>query len=145
MIAEQSITAELRHYEYLDKDYAASGARFYGLEFLDRSGRTTSFGPIEVSFDASPGLRWLPSSPNPFRDKTDLLLNLPAGGELSVKVYDVRGRQIRTIFEGIRGPGVASFQWDALDQSGGTVGVGTYFVRARHRDQTTETRIVKIP
>jgi hypothetical protein len=70
-------------------------------------------------------------SPNPFRAKTAISLQLTANSPANLSVYDATGRRIRVLSE-LRSPipNPYSLSWDGLDQSGAAVPPGVYFVQA---------------
>ena len=52
-------------------------------------------------------------------------------GPVTVSVYDVNGRRIARLFDGVEGPGVHQVDWDATNESGDRVPTGLYLVRLR--------------
>jgi endonuclease I len=70
-----------------------------------------------------------PPRPNPFRDRVTLRYTLPSAQEVSVKVFDVLGRQVQTLVEGRKEAGSHRATWDGTDQGGGSLASGIYFVR----------------
>ncbi len=70
--------------------------------------------------------------PNPFNPTTTIEYAIPASAaavNVSVSVYDVAGRLIRTLVERAEGPGFHSVVWDGRDTRGAAVGSGVYFYR----------------
>ena len=66
-------------------------------------------------------------SPMPFRQRTRISFE-GAGTEARVEIYDLRGRAVRSLRLPMdRGRGV--FTWDGRDDSGSSVGAGSYMVR----------------
>lgn len=67
--------------------------------------------------------------PNPFRDQTRLVfyLDAPSPTPVRLAVYDVQGRLIRILAEGVLGPGRHEQVWDGLDAGGQPVASGVYF------------------
>lgn len=57
-------------------------------------------------------------------------------------VYNITGRLIRTLVDGVRPAGRHEVQWDGLDQSGKRVSGGLYFCRLRVAAETVEQRII---
>ena len=62
--------------------------------------------------------------PNPFNPSTQIEYSVPFSSHVSLKVYDLMGREVATLFEGVRQPGkfVATFD-------GGGLSSGVYFYR----------------
>ncbi len=69
------------------------------------------------------------ASPNPAPFRTTLRFTLPQAGPATLRVYDLSGRFVRTLSDGIRGAGRHSVEWNGRDESGRIVAVGPYFVR----------------
>jgi subtilisin family serine protease/bacillopeptidase F (M6 metalloprotease family) len=67
--------------------------------------------------------------PNPFNPLTRILLSIPAGPALPVciRIYDVRGQLVTTLYEGIKEPGIHAFEWDGTNDLGHGVSSGVYF------------------
>jgi hypothetical protein len=68
-------------------------------------------------------------SPNPFRSHTRISYALPTAGNVSLRVYDVTGRTVRTLASGHQKAGSYSVSWDARDSRGKQVPYGVYFYR----------------
>jgi len=54
---------------------------------------------------------------------------MPTASDVELAIYDLEGRRVRTLFNGIGEPGAHSLNWDGRDAAGRTVAVGPYFVR----------------
>jgi hypothetical protein len=67
--------------------------------------------------------------PNPFTSGTIIQYSLPVKGEISLKVYDVTGRLVRTLVKENQDSGVYSVTWDGKNDSGNRVSAGIYFSR----------------
>jgi hypothetical protein len=65
---------------------------------------------------------------NPFDpvEGTTCVFDLPSGGELSLKVYDMTGHLVRTIVDRERVDGTGSLRWDGLNDFDRFVGSGVY-------------------
>ena len=68
--------------------------------------------------------------PNPFNPKTTVKFALPARGEASVKVYNLRGELVRTLHSGVLDAGEHPFVWNGTDNDGRQVSSGVYLVNA---------------
>ena len=69
--------------------------------------------------------------PNPFNPSTRIEFGIPAHHKepVSLKIYNVRGQLVKTVFEGIKPAGFHSFAWDGHDERGASVASGVYFAR----------------
>jgi len=85
---------------------------------------------IEVADAAVRVPRLLPPSPNPTPAATRLSYELPRAARVSLGIYDVTGRLVRTLTEGAgRSAGPHTAGWDGRDSHGRLVGPGLYLVR----------------
>ena len=62
--------------------------------------------------------------PNPFNQQTNITFNIPAAGNISLKVYDVTGREVAALGAGHWALGRHEIVWNAEG-----LGSGVYFVR----------------
>jgi hypothetical protein len=71
-----------------------------------------------------------PASPNPFTSSTAIAYSVPTGGgRVEVSIFDVSGREVRTLVDGFRPAGPGEVTWDGLDDAGSPVATGVYFAR----------------
>ena len=70
------------------------------------------------------------NSPNPFGDgSTRIEYSLNQSAQVTLKIYDVAGRLVKTINEGMRPEGRHFAVWNGLDGNGNQVSSGVYFYR----------------
>ena len=69
--------------------------------------------------------------PNPFNPETTIRFHLPQMSEVTLTVYDVLGRRVRTLTQGEWSSGSHEIIWDGRDQYGSVVATGVYFYRIR--------------
>jgi len=68
--------------------------------------------------------------PNPFNPSTTIRFSLRQRSKVTLSVYDVRGRRVRTLVRGVRTAGVEHVvAWDGRDDAGAAVSSGVYFYR----------------
>jgi hypothetical protein len=67
--------------------------------------------------------------PNPFNPTTTINYTLGKGVKVTLKVYDVLGREVETLVNDVQQPGTYRVQWDASDV---TSGVYFYCLSAAH-------------
>jgi hypothetical protein len=68
--------------------------------------------------------------PNPFNPLTTIRYEISTGSTVSLKVYDLLGREVATLAEGMKHPGVYTATWNAGDNASGVyiykLTAGTY-------------------
>ena len=67
--------------------------------------------------------------PNPFNPSTRFDYDLPLRTSVSLKVYDLLGREVFVLVDQVMGPGRFTATWNGLNSSGSPVGSGVYFAR----------------
>lgn len=82
------------------------------------------------------------NAPNPFNPMTQINFRLPAAATVSLKVFDMRGRLVRTLASGEFEAGSHSVVWDGRDASGVAAASGVYFYELRAGDQVARNRMV---
>jgi hypothetical protein len=58
--------------------------------------------------------------PNPFNPETNLTFHVKKTGDVTIAVYDVLGRQVATLVDGVYSTGVYEVQFDASNLTSGT-------------------------
>jgi hypothetical protein len=82
--------------------------------------------------------------PNPFNPETRIEFSLPNAGEISLVVYDVLGRSVRTLASGSYPAGNHAVRWDSRDNSGQTVASGVYFYRLESSGKATTRKMMLV-
>jgi DNA-binding beta-propeller fold protein YncE len=59
-----------------------------------------------------------------------------------IRVFDLRGRLIRTVFEGELPAGKQRFHWAGTNETGREVSAGVYFIRMESGDASSDRKIV---
>ncbi|MEO8447315.1 MAG: DUF4331 family protein, partial [bacterium] len=71
----------------------------------------------------------LQNYPNPFNPSTQIRYNLTKTDNVVLRIYDILGKEVKTLVSEKLSPGEKSVVWDGLDNSGKAVASGTYFVK----------------
>ncbi|MBN2414224.1 T9SS type A sorting domain-containing protein [bacterium] len=74
--------------------------------------------------------------PNPFNARTTVEYSLPRRTEVTISVYSVTGRRIRTLVSGTREAGIHRLTWDGTDSSNSHVASGIYICRMNCGEHT---------
>jgi len=67
--------------------------------------------------------------PNPFNPSTTIGYEIPYSMSISLNIYDISGRLVRRLDNGIRNAGMHSIIWDGRDNFGNIVSNGLYIYR----------------
>ena len=67
--------------------------------------------------------------PNPFNPSTNIRIEVPKASHLTIKIYDILGRAVRTLVDRQFEAGRYVEVWDGRDNKGLPVGSGIYFMR----------------
>ena len=59
------------------------------------------------------GLQLMQNYPNPFNKTTHIRFYLPASGNVSLEVFNLRGQRVPTVIDGMREGGTQEFTWNA--------------------------------
>jgi hypothetical protein len=103
-----------------------------------------STGGIEGSGDERPGYELHPARPNPFGSSTLITFDLGERAAVRLRVYDARGRMVRSLCEGEKQAGRHTAAWDGADQAGEPAAPGIYFCRLETAAFAATERIVLI-
>lgn len=69
---------------------------------------------------------------------------VPRAADVTLSLYDVRGRRVRTLWQGDLTPGEHVRGWDGLDEHGRGVPNGIYFVRLTDGRNVRVTQVVRV-
>lgn len=94
---------------------------------------------------ASRAIRLRPSAPNPFGTRTTIGFDLARRAPVSLRIYDVAGRQVRALADGVLDAGTHSLEWNGRDDGGALVKAGLYFCRLDAGAAREARRIVFTP
>jgi hypothetical protein len=69
--------------------------------------------------------------PNPFNPVTTLRYDLPENGIVTIIIYDMLGRQVKTLINQTQDAGYRSIIWDATNDYGKPVSAGIYLYQVQ--------------
>lgn len=95
-----------------------------------RDGRNETVAIGTASAGPAPARAGLAAAfPNPFAASTEVRFGLPAPARVTLGVFDVAGRRVRTLLDGTQPAGERSVSWDGRDDAGLRLAPGAYVVR----------------
>lgn len=74
-------------------------------------------------------LELLPNSPNPFREYTDIRYSLPVGCHVSIRIYNLLGKEIKELVNGYHEASNYSLRWYGDNESNVPAPSGVYLCR----------------
>jgi hypothetical protein len=134
--------------------------RFNGFQLRYRPGASTPSGELffaalqlaerTVSSVDNPQAVSIPASyelsrnyPNPFNPSTNIDVSLPGAAKVTVVVYDLLGREVATLANGVYPAGTHRLVWNAGDDAGHPAASGVYFVRLTATDISGKASFVR--
>jgi hypothetical protein len=118
---------------FFEFDYLAAGTG--RMELLENAvayltGQGSSSAVPEWELDGAPSAHVLEgASPNPFNPVTKLVYGMPSQGQVGLRVYNVAGKLVRVLEDGVKDAGYHVAVWDGRDDRGEAVASGVYFAR----------------
>jgi len=85
-----------------------------------------------------------PARPNPFNPSTTIAFALPEAGAARLAVYDVSGRLVTVLADGLHDAGEHAAVWDGRDSAGRQLGSGVYFVRLEAAGSVSTRKMVMV-
>jgi hypothetical protein len=67
--------------------------------------------------------------PNPFNPATTIAYAVPRSGRVYMAIYDVQGRRVKTLVDGIQPVGRFKTSWNGMDEMGSPLSAGVYCCR----------------
>ena len=64
--------------------------------------------------------------PNPFSTDTKIKYELPGSALVTIKVYDLVGNEVKTVFDGYQVAGIQELMWDGSDNASNSLASGSY-------------------
>jgi hypothetical protein len=111
-------------------------------------GTVFMFVPTIVGIDpdeqASLNARLLSTYPNPFHTDTTIAIDLRKDQNTLVNVYDVKGKLVKTLWNGHKAKGQYSLNWDGKDNSGNELPPGLYLLQTKQANQASITKLLKL-
>ena len=77
--------------------------------------------------------------PNPFNNSTSIEYNLPVREHIKLDIYDIRGKQVKTLVDEVQGPGEYRTGWDTRSKEGNSLASGVYLYRLNTGKGTSNT------
>ena len=118
-------------YEY-GGDYWVPGISWdlnstFGTEFIE----VQELNNDEDQSDVPVMFKLFPAYPNPFNPITTIRYSLSQSGLVNITIYDMMGKEIKTLVNSVQIIGDNTIQWNATNNSGQLVSAGIYLYQIR--------------
>jgi hypothetical protein len=114
-----------------------------------RDGENTTLSSDDQDADGYEVVSLVPSGydldqsyPNPFNPETVIAYQLPSGGHVSLKIYNITGQLVRTLVDGHMPAGNHSVVWDSRDAHDNSVASGMYLYRLEASDYSSTRKMI---
>ncbi|MBS1551564.1 MAG: T9SS type A sorting domain-containing protein [Bacteroidetes bacterium] len=112
-------TISTSNYSFTDRN-VASGNYNYRLKQIDFNGNFEYFNlSNEVIVGIPSGFDLLQNYPNPFNPTTSINFELPVDGNVSLKIYDMSGKEVMILVNEVRSAGYYSVNFNAANLPSG--------------------------
>ncbi|MBK9332395.1 MAG: T9SS type A sorting domain-containing protein [Ignavibacteria bacterium] len=138
-IAGNGTTAVPQSYSYTDRN-VASGNYSYRLKQTDFNGNFEYFNlSNEVVIGIPTEFKLSQNYPNPFNPSTTISYEIPVDGAVSLKIFDMSGKEVMDLVDGVKNAGYYSINFNAANLSS-----GIYFYSLSANDFTSVKKMMLI-
>jgi len=135
-------TTDQSEYTFTDNTIEAGQSYYYRLSDENIKGELTSHPTIFVQSVALPvETRLEMAYPNPFNPQTYITYHLAEDTPVTITVYDMLGRSVKTLVNGRRSAGSYHVYWNGMNENGKQASSGSYMIRMQ---TDKETQIQKV-
>ena len=114
-----------RSYDFTDNQVVSGATYRYKIQSVSTNGGTTKdLSTLSVTVDVPKTYALYQNYPNPFNPSTAISYELSAASRVTLKVYDVLGREVATLVDGQQNAGVYKVSFNASRYAS-----GVYFYR----------------
>jgi hypothetical protein len=152
-ILDQYLTFMTADTFFVDSTFTDGSTIYYRLSAINTYGIAGEFSEIgSISISLSTATEIIPvefalhqNYPNPFNPITQIRYDLPENEYVSIYIYDIMGRRIRSLVGSHQDPGYRSIHWDATNDFGQPVSAGMYIytIQAGEFRQTRKMVLLK--
>jgi hypothetical protein len=125
---------------YTFVDGNATGTLLYRLKQIDRDGSFEYSNQVEVTVASPVEFALMQNHPNPFNPSTSIRYQVATPGHVSLKVYDMLGKEVATLVNGMQEAGAKIAKLDASQLPSG---IYFYTLRTSNFTATKKMSLVK--
>ena len=80
--------------------------------------------------------------PNPFNPETKISFSIPKAGDVTIKIFDIQGREVTTLVNASMNAGTHEVVWNGTNASGVRVATGMYVYTMKSQDRVLSKKMV---
>ncbi|HKI77842.1 MAG TPA: T9SS type A sorting domain-containing protein, partial [Ignavibacteriaceae bacterium] len=133
-------------HSYTFNDSPDGGTTFnYRLKQIDFDGEFKYYDAITINLSELSSAKLLQNAPNPFNPSTAIKFYVPTTEDVTIKIYDILGREIKTLLDKQTEAGYHVVYWNGNNTRGENVSSGIYLYRltAGSFSQTKKMNLLK--
>jgi|GEM_PF-1662858 beta-lactamase superfamily II metal-dependent hydrolase len=134
-------------YSFADNTEKQETTLYYKLTEIGTNGQRKDYGPVSVNYRKSGVFVFLleQSRPNPYgRGNLTISYSLNRSQPASLKIYNILGQEVKTLFDGQHQAGAYNIVWNGRDNKGREVSSGVYYYRLTSGGSTACKKMVII-
>jgi hypothetical protein len=138
----QGNTSTRTEYSFTDKTVESGKGYSYRLSDVSTKGEITVYAPLVITMNNLPEKTEMENAyPNPFNPQTYISYQLSEDSRVEISVFDLLGRQVKSLYTGRQLAGSYQVYWNATDEKGIGVPSGAYLIRMQ---TNTITQVQKV-
>jgi len=132
LIGQGSVTHRT-NYKFIDRNVITGQLYHYQLADVDYDGKITYHKPITVKV-RPPDIKVNQAFPNPFNPVTTVKISIDLPQQLTVRVFDITGRRLKTLIDSHLSAGEYTIAWDGTNRNNLPVASGVYFLQIKSHE-----------
>ena len=121
---------------FTSASFAADKPHLYMIE------HSSTLGALEENLSIPNKISISQNYPNPFNPETRFQYNIPVDGIVSIKVYDILGKKIKTLVNQWKSAGVHNEIWSGQNDNNQMVSSGVYFCQVKVGDEQITKKMI---
>ncbi len=123
-------STQSHNYSFTDKvDNNINGIIYYRLKQVDLNGQCNYSEILKVKYDMPLSYNLSQNYPNPFNPVTTIKYTVPQNGQVTIKLYDITGREVKTLVNEVKNIGTYELKLKAENLAS-----GVYFYKMTAKD-----------
>ena len=118
-------------YSFIDNNLSGGSVFYYRLKQIDVNGNFKYSDILTVRLNLSDKAQLMQNSPNPFNPSTSIKYFIPEQANVTIKIYDMLGREVTTLINNKEREGFHITFWNGRDKYGQSVSSGVYLCRLK--------------